>query len=157
MRSTHYNDNRLMEWFGKMKKKIINLWKKYKELVLYLVFGVGTTVINIVVYYFCAHLFKFSTIASTCVAWILSVLFAYITNKIWVFESKSSELCIIIKEIISFFSCRLLTGLLDIGIMFIFVDILSFNDMWMKIISNVIVIVLNYVASKLLIFKKKNA
>lgn len=146
-----------MEWIRKMKEKIIDLWKKYKELVLYLFFGVGTTVINIMAYYVCAHPLRINTVASTCVAWILSVLFAYITNKIWVFESKSTDVGVIIKEIVSFFSCRLLTGFLDVALMFVFVDVLSFNDMWMKIISNVIVIVLNYVASKLLIFKKKNA
>lgn len=146
-----------MEWIRKMKEKIIDLWKKYKELVLYLFFGVGTTVINIMAYYVCAHPLRINTVVSTCVAWILSVLFAYVTNKIWVFESKSTDVGVIIKEIVSFFSCRLLTGFLDVALMFVFVDVLSFNDMWMKIISNVIVIVLNYVASKLLIFKKKNA
>ena len=137
-----------------MKEKLIDLWKKYKELVLYLVFGVGTTVINIIAYYVCAHPLRINTVVSTCVAWVLSVLFAYVTNKIWVFESKGTDVGVIIKEIVSFFSCRLLTGFLDVALMFVFVDVLSFNDMWMKIISNVIVIVLNYVASKLLIFKK---
>lgn len=140
-----------------MKEKIMDLWKKYKELVLYLVFGAGTTVINIVVYYICAHPLKLNTVISTCVAWVVSVLFAYVTNKIWVFESKSTQMDVIVKEIVSFFSCRLLTGLLDVAWMFVFVDILSFNDMCMKIVSNVIVIVLNYVASKLLIFKKKSS
>ena len=132
------------------------LWKKYKEIVLYLIFGGGTTLVNIVVYYACAHLLQQNTVISTGIAWLLSVLFAYVTNKIWVFESKTHTMSEVLREVISFFSCRLLTGLLDIAIMFVCVDVLKWNDLIVKILSNVIVIVLNYVASKLIIFARKD-
>ena len=101
---------------------MLELIKKYEEIILYIFFGVCTTIVNILVYYICSHLFNFGTIISTVIAWILSVLFALITNKIWVFKSKSWDKSIFIKESISFFSCRLLTGLLDVLIMYIFVQ-----------------------------------
>lgn len=134
---------------------MLELIKKYEEIILYGFFGVCTTLVNILVYYIFSHIFNLGTIISTVIAWILSVLFAFVTNKIWVFKSKSWQKDIFIKEAISFFSCRLLTGLLDIGIMYIFVDILKFNDIIIKVISNIIVIIINYIASKLVIFSKK--
>lgn len=131
-----------------------NLIKNHRDLILYLIFGICTTLVNMFTYWFCAHILNFSVIFSTIIGWILSVLFAYITNRTWVFQSKATGSKQILKEITSFFSCRLLTGILDLIIMFVFVDILGMNDMLIKIISNVVVIVLNYIASKLLIFKK---
>ena len=135
--------------------KIKELFLKYKEVVLYLIFGGLTTLVNIVVYYLCEKI-GFSTAVSTVTAWVLSVIFAFITNKILVFESKSNSLKNILKESIKFFVCRLATGVLDLGIMIIFVDFLKFNGLMIKILSNVLVIVLNYVFSKLLIFRKNN-
>ena len=130
------------------------LIKKYKGVISYLFFGVCSTVINIIVYYLAAHVLELSTIISTVVAWLAAVIFAYITNKLWVFECKSWKPNIVIKEASSFFACRILTGLLDIIIMTVFVEILHFNDMIIKTLSNVVVIILNYVASKLIVFKK---
>lgn len=105
-------------------------------------------------YYICSSLLKLGTIPANVIAWILAVLFAYLTNRKWVFESYALTIKDIINEIIAFFSCRLLTGILDIVIMYIFVDIYSMNGMIIKCISNIIVIILNYVASKLFVFKK---
>ena len=136
-------------------KKIKELFSKYKEVILYLIFGVGTTLVNIVVYYFCSRI-GMETVISTVIAWVLSVLFAYVTNRKYVFESKAVGFVLILKEAASFFLCRLTTGLLDLAIMVICVDLLHFNDMVIKILSNIIVIIINYVISKLLIFKKKN-
>ncbi len=84
----------------------------------------------------------------------MSVLFAFATNKIWVFESKSQgrEL---LQEMILFFSLRLLTGILDVIIMYVSVELLNWNDMMMKVLVNVLVIVLNYGASRLVIFKDR--
>lgn len=132
-----------------MKNKLL----QYKEMILYVFFGGCTTLVNIITYYLCAHLFEFNTSISTIVAWFLSVLFAYITNKLFVFESKSFNKNIVIKEVFSFFGCRLATGILDLIIMVIFVDYLLMPDLIIKIISNIIVVILNYVASKLFIFK----
>jgi len=131
------------------------LWNKYKDLIPYGIFGVLTTIVNIVVYALCAKKLGMSTVVSTVIAWIAAVLFAYFTNRKWVFHSKSSGVKAIAVEMASFFACRLLTGVLDVGIMKLFVDILGFNDVIIKAASNVIVIILNYVASKLVIFKKK--
>lgn len=133
---------------------MMELLNKYKSIILYLVFGVLTTIINIVVYYVCSNILEMSTIMSNVVAWLLSVLFAYITNRKWVFESQVKTKEDIIKEMSSFFWCRLATGILDIVIMYITVDLLFMNGMFMKCLSNVIVIVVNYIASKLIIFRQ---
>lgn len=131
--------------------------KKYRSLISYGVFGVLTTVINIVVYALCYQKLGISNVVSNIAAWILAVLFAFVTNKLWVFESKSMELTVLVREAVSFFGCRLATGVLDLAIMYVTVDRLALNSTLMKCISNVIVIVVNYVASKLVIFKQKEA
>lgn len=138
-----------------MLKYLKQLFIRYKEMILYLFFGGCTTLVNIIVYYICAHLLLLATVPATVIAWILSVAFAYVTNRIYVFESRSRGLVAILREIGAFVSCRLLTGVMDLAIMYICVDLLHFNDLIIKIISNILVIVLNYVASKLLIFRKK--
>ena len=130
------------------------LWNRYKSVINYLFFGVCTTLVNIIIYYLCARILKMGTAGSTAAAWAASVLFAYITNKLFVFESRSFEKDLMIREIASFFACRLLTGFLDLAVMYVCVDHLGWNDMVMKVISNVLVIVINYAASKILIFKK---
>ena len=137
-------------------KELINkgfeIYKKYKMLILYLIFGGLTTLLNIGTYLFFYHLVKIGNVPSNIIAWIAGVIFAFITNKIYVFESKSKS---IFYEITTFLACRLGTGLIDLGIMFVTVDILIWNATLMKIISNVIVIILNFVFSKLIVFKKK--
>ena len=121
---------------------------------MYGIFGVLTTVINILTYNVCYYYFELSNTFSNVIAWILAVIFAYVTNKVWVFESPSWRLEVLKREVASFISCRLATGILDIVIMYICVDIMALNGMFMKIISNVLVIILNYIFSKLVIFKK---
>lgn len=128
--------------------------EKYRHYILYIIFVVLTTLVNVVTYYL-AHIFL-PVMPSTVMAWILAVLFAYITNRRFVFGSQAKTKQEIIKEIISFFSARILTGILDVALMFIFVDCLKMNDMVIKVISNIIVIVLNYVSSKVFVFRKKN-
>ncbi len=134
----------------------MNLYKKYKSLCLYAVFGILTTVVNILVYNICKEAAGFTTVISNVWAWILAVLFAYFTNRRWVFQSDVDLHNIkgILKELISFFSCRLATGILDTAIMYVSVDRLFLNDTVMKLLSNMLVIVLNYVASRLVVFKK---
>lgn len=134
-------------------EKIKCLFQKYKSFLLYVFFGGCTTLVNIITYAVCARAFHLGTVVSNILAWILAVTFAYVTNRIWVFDSKANQRKEIVREIASFFSCRLLTGGLDLLIMYVFVDVIGVNDLIMKIISNIIVIILNYVASKLLIFK----
>ena len=121
-----------------------------KELVLYVVFGILTTVVNILVYYIFSDMLHVNYIVSNIIAWFLSVLFAYITNRIWVFESKSSN---IIKEISLFFGGRLFSGFIDTTLLYVMVDILLIGDFISKIITQIIVVILNYVISKLVVFK----
>ena len=135
---------------------IKKLFAKYGDLISYLFFGVCTTLVNVVSYWGCAHLLHMPTINSTIIAWILAVAFAYVTNRKWVFHSKAHGRAAIIREICSFVVCRLFTGLLDIAIMYVFVDRLHCNDVVVKIISNIVVIIVNYIASKLFIFNAKN-
>ena len=132
-----------------------DLCQKYRDVIPYLFFGVCTTVVNVVTYWAAAHIFHLNVMVSTVLAWILAVLFAYVTNRKWVFHSEASGRNDILKEIISFFSCRLATGFVDWFCMFLFVDVLAWNDVFVKTAANVLVIILNYVASKLLIFKKR--
>ena len=128
---------------------------KNRSVILYIIFGVLTTLVNIVSYWLLTRWLKQSVNTATVAAWILSVLFAYITNRTWVFDSKAIQPNEVIREIVSFFLARLSTGLLDWLIMFVFVTKLSLPDMPVKIASNILVIVLNYVLSRFLVFKKR--
>ncbi len=132
--------------------KALKIYKDYKMPILYIFFGGLTTLINIAVYSLFYYFVKIGNIPSNIVAWILAVFFAFVTNKLYVFESKSGSVWY---ELATFLVCRAGTGLLDLGIMYLSVDVLKLNELIMKILSNVIVIVLNYVFSKLIIFKKK--
>lgn len=126
---------------------------KYKEILLYLTFGMATTLVNIVAYALCTKILSINWQISNIVAWILAVLFAYITNRKYVFESKNSN---IFGEIVSFFWFRFLSFILDMGFMYLLVDMIKMDDIVAKIIVQIIVIVMNYVFSKLFIFKKKH-
>lgn len=132
-----------------MIKKIINKFLN-KETILYLVFGILCTLLNIITYKFCT-IFNIFYIISNIIAWIVSVIFAFYTNKYFVFEKKDK---VTLKEFISFISSRLFTGILDLTLMYITVSLLYFNDFIMKIFINIIVIILNYILSKIFVFKK---
>ena len=137
-----------------MLDKTIYYIKKYESVLLYLIFGVLTTFVNIVVYYILFNHVLLSNILSNGIAWVAAVIFAFITNKIWVFKSKTLEIEQVIKELSAFFSARLSTGLLDMAIMYVGVDLLNVNSIYSKIISGVVVVILNYIFSKLFIFRK---
>ena len=136
-------------------KKIKEIIIKYKEIINYLIFGVATTVVSIVSYFIFAKTFNINPIISNIISWFISVLFAYITNRKYVFESKTTGKKEIIKEMISFFSCRIFSGIIDTSIFTVMVEILKINDGIAKIVTQVIVIILNYVLSKLVTFRKK--
>ena len=134
---------------------IRELWEKYKGLVLYAVFGVLTTVVNMAAYHLSYNILHIANVPSTVIAWILAVLFAFITNKLWVFDSPSFDTKTLLHEIPSFFGCRLATGVLDVIIMYLAVDTMHADPTLWKLISNILVIIINYAASKLVIFRKK--
>lgn len=144
----------------KIKLKVLaNFYREHLEGMRYLVFGVLSTIVNILTYVICSLLlFKgldetLKVNISEIIAFIAAVLFAYYTNKVCVFQSKTDSKKSLIKEITSFMSCRLVTEAISIGLMNLAVAI-NFNDVLMKIIANIVVIILNFVFSKLFIFKK---
>ena len=126
----------------------------YKSLIMYIIVGACTTVVNFSTYYNLYSIFHFSNVVSVIIAWFISVAFAFITNKLFVFESKSFDRKFLLHEISTFFSCRLTTGFLEVAIMYILVDLLSYNAMFSKVINDVIVNILNYIASKIIVFRK---
>lgn len=126
-----------------------------RSVVLYVLFGVLTTLLNTVVYYVLYDVFGCANVMATVFAWFLSVIFAFITNKYFVFSSKSWNVAVMLKELRDFFTCRILTGLLDVGMMYVMVDKLHGDALFWKLASNGIVIVLNYIASKFVVFAKK--
>ena len=134
-----------------MFNKLFDLYKKYKEIINYLIFGGLTTLISIVTYALFTKVFHIDYLISNVLSWIIAVLFAYVTNKIFVFESKSKKN---IKEITSFFFFRVVSLIMEMVILYIFVDMLHIDDLVTKIIAQIIVIVSNYVFSKVFVFKK---
>lgn len=142
--------------------KCLQLWKRYREQITYLIFGVVTTAVNFVVYFTLTH-FGMGTGTANIIAWAVSVLAAYVTNRLWVFESDSAGKAAV-REFVSFVGCRVGTGVMDAAIMVAAVDWLGPKfiapvnmRLWesiVKILSNVLVVVLNYVFSKIMIFKK---
>lgn len=137
-------------------EKIKELYLKYKEIINYLFFGGCTTIVNFISYYIPARIIEIDEIISNVIAWCVSVLFAYITNKLFVFSSKTESLTQTIKEMFSFIFARLFTGVLcDVSLFALMIYVLHINDIVSKITTQVIVVVLNYVLSKLVIFKKK--
>ncbi|MBQ3547042.1 MAG: GtrA family protein [Clostridia bacterium] len=128
-----------------------NLLKKYKQPLLYIVFGIATTLVNFIAYFLLSKL-SFGTAISTVLAWLISVIFAFFTNRKYVFNASKNGF---LKQLFGFFSMRIATGVLDLLIMVLFVDVLEFNDLLIKLLLNILVIILNYFFSKFLVFKNK--
>lgn len=128
-------------------------YNKIKEVIWYGFFGVLTTLVNIISFYFLDKT-GMNVYLNNFIAWFLSVLFAFITNKLYVFNSKSLDKKVVIKEICSFFFFRILSLGIDMAGMYICISLLNIGKMISKIIMNIIVIVANYIFSKIFIFKK---
>ncbi len=137
-------------------KKIIDLYKKYSEIINYLIVGGLTTLVSVVVYAVFTRFFHVNYMISNIVSWIISVLFAYITNKKFVFRSVCETRKDVLIEIYQFFKYRIFSFLIDILLMYVFVELVNIDDMIAKVIVQIIVIVLNYVFSKLFVFKKES-
>ena len=136
-------------------KTLKSLYQTYREVFWYLVCGAGTTVVNLICFWCCANLLRTPTAVSTAIAWLFSVIFAYITNRTFVFHSQNSGLAAILREMTAFFGARIFSGALDVALMVIFVDGLHLPEMWMKMAVNVLVTVCNFVASKWIVFREK--
>ncbi len=127
---------------------------KGSETVLYLFFGVCTTAINIVAYFCLYNVLKIGNVASVAIAWLLSVAFAFVTNKIYVFKSLSTDKSVLYREAVMFLASRGLSGAIDMIIMYITVDVMCMNAAVCKIAANVFVLIANYIMSKLYIFRQ---
>lgn len=127
---------------------------KYWDVLSYLLFGGLTTAVNYVVYLPCYNLLGLSAAASNVIAWAAAVLFAFLTNKPFVFKSHDWSAKTVWPEFAKFVSCRIGTGVLETVIIFVAVDLLSWNGNWMKLATSILVVILNYFASKLLVFRK---
>ena len=136
---------------------IKQLWEKYKHIIAYLFWGVVTTVINLAVFQILSSGIHWNYEVATVIAWFVSVLVAYFTNKVWVFGSHYTTISDFLVELLRFFFYRALTLVIDIVITFIGISVLGFKDPMgkfiVKVIDNVIVVIANYVFSKWLIFK----
>lgn len=136
-------------------EKLKELYHKYQEFVAYVLCGCGTTLINIVVYWLAADVLGIFYLVANFFAWVFSVLFAYVTNRKWVFKSKKNGAAAIFREFVLFVSGRLLSLVGDMVIMFICVSLLGIAGLVAKIFSNVFVVIFNYLFSKLVTFRKK--
>lgn len=137
-------------------KKILELYKKYKEIINYMIFGGLATLVNFISYYIFARTLNVDEVISSGLSWFCAVLFAYVTNKLFVFESKKDSKKEMIKEMISFFLARIVSGALcDVGTFALMVKVLNINDIIAKLVTQVMVVIVNYIFSKL-IFKKEN-
>ena len=136
---------------------------KHKEILLYLIFGISTTVVNWIIYFLFTEWFGTEMTISNAVAWTGAVIFAFVTNKLFVFDSRSMSLNVVLKEGISFLGARIFSGLFEIFLPPIFFNLginqsfWGIEGFWAKAIVSIIVVVLNYALSKLLIFKRRES
>lgn len=129
--------------------------KNYKECISYIFFGILSTIVNLLTYFIASRILEINYLASNILAWFTAVIFAYITNKFFVFKSKNIELKFLIKEFLSFINCRIFSGITEIILIYFMVEILKINDFIVKIITNFVVVILNFLFSKIIIFKNK--
>ena len=134
--------------------KIWALIRKYWDILTYLVFGVLTTVVNYIVYLPVYNILGLSAAMSNAIAWVVAVAFAYLTNKPFVFKSYDWSRKTVIPELTKFVSCRVASGAMETLILLVAVDILGWNGNIWKLLTQVMVVVLNYIFSKLIVFKK---
>jgi putative flippase GtrA len=128
-------------------------FNKCREVLSYLFFGFLTTLVNMFIFFLLRH-FNIHLYLSNLIAWIGSVLFAFITNKLYVFGSKSKDKKKSAKELILFFICRIISLGADMGAMYLLIQVINSSEIFGKIMTNILVIILNYLFSKLFVFKK---
>lgn len=140
-----------------MKKaviKLLNFCRAKKQIILYMFLGACTTAVNTVVYEVLYKVADIPNSVSVAAAWLISVLFAFVTNKLFVFESRRKKARELLNEALMFFGYRIATGVLDMTIMILAVDVMGWNSLLWKLLSNIVAIIINYLASKYSVFKK---
>ena len=135
--------------------KIKSLMVKYWDIITYLFFGVLTTVVNYLVYLPVYNILGLSAAVSNGIAWVVAVAFAYLTNKPFVFKSHDWSAKTVVPELTKFVGCRVASGLMETLILLVTVDLLGWNGNVWKLLTSVLVVILNYVFSKLIVFRKK--
>lgn len=143
---------------GKISPKLGGLCEKLwnnTELVSYLFAGVATTVVNYVVYFIATRMLGLGVMPGTWTAWVIAVAFGYAVNKAFVFHTHCGSVAALIKEAGSFFAMRLVSLGMETVLMYVTVELLGLNDLVMKLAINIVVIIANYVFSKLFVFRKK--
>ena len=138
-----------------MIQKIRDLVIKYWDIVSYLFFGVCTTIVNYLIYIPCYNFWGMSATVSNMIAWVVAVAFAYLTNKPFVFKSYDWSAKTVVPELTKFIGCRIGSGAAETLILFLAVDLLGWNGNIWKLVTQVMVVILNYIGSKLLVFRKK--
>ena len=136
-------------------KKLRALLERYYDGISYLFFGGLTTVVNYLVYLPCYNWWGISSSVSNMIAWVAAVAFAFLTNKPFVFKSHDWSAKVVWPELTKFVGCRIGSGILETLFLLVAVDILHWNGNWMKLITSVLVVILNYFGSKFLVFAKK--
>ena len=136
-------------------KKIKELIVKHRELLLYVIFGAATTAVNFVVFYGMEKQTGTGAyLINNVIAWLAAVIFAYVTNKLFVFRVKSWAGKVVVRELVQFFGARVFSLAVEEAGLWLFVQLLQMNTMIAKLVLAVVVVVLNYIFSKLVIFKK---
>ncbi|MBD5509444.1 MAG: GtrA family protein [Lachnospiraceae bacterium] len=133
------------------------LYKKHEEGINYLIFGFLAFVLNYILYFLFADAMQLHYMAATVLSWVLTVVFAYWTNRTFVFKSQNKDTGSVVKEFVSFIGARIATEVLELVLMYVMVDLLSINDKISKLVCQVLVILANYVLSKIWIFKKSSS
>ena len=136
-------------------QKIRILIRKHYDILAYLFFGVLTTVVNYVIYLPCYNLLQLSAAVSNAIAWVAAVAFAYVTNKPFVFRSHDWSAKTVVPELTKFVGSRVASGALETAIILVTVDLMLWHGNVMKLVTSVLVVIFNYVASKLLVFNKR--
>lgn len=139
---------------ARLFRPLYPLYRKYKEILLYVFFGGLTTVVSFVTFWFFAEPVGMHELIANAISWIFAVTFAYITNRIWVFDSKVDSKKGMLREASAFYGGRLATLGFEELVLFIFVTWLGYNELLMKVIATVGVLILNYIISKLIVFRK---
>lgn len=133
---------------------MISSIEKYKAIILYILFGILTTIINLVSYTGMIYL-HWNVQLSVILSWLITVISAYLTNRKWVFNSKTTTSVELLPEFLAFLSSRVLTLILEMIIIWFGVQLLKQNPLIWKLIDNVVVVIFNYIISKLFVFKRK--
>jgi putative flippase GtrA len=139
-----------------MLQRLVDIIKKHKAVVLYCAFGLLTTVVNYVFYFPLLYIAGFTAVLSNVIAWFAAVMFSFITSKAFVFKSNDWSHQTLLHELLGFFGCRFITGLLETILLFVFVDALQMNGLFWKLVLSLGIVVCNYLSSQRLVFRNND-